>query len=110
MDINPSSERKNRSQVAEILRNFEETNREEIEAIIQALTRITSRTPEQIKPYLETMLERLVESKERPFYETATPEERACAFREWADSHDLNTPLLSDYAVSRESMYDDERW
>ncbi len=109
MDIN-SSERKNRSQVAEILRNFEETNREEIEAIIQALTRITSRTPEQIKPYLETMLERLVESKERPFYETATPEERARAFREWASSHDLNTPLLSDYAVSRESMYDDERW
>lgn len=45
MDINPSSERKKRSQVAEILRNFEETNREEIEAIIQALTRITSRTP-----------------------------------------------------------------
>ena len=109
MDINPSSERKKRSQVAEILRNFEETNREEIEAIIQALTRITSRTPEQIKPYLETMLERLVESIERPFYETATPEERARAFREWASSHDRNTPLLSDYAVSRESMYDDER-
>lgn len=37
-----------------------------------------------------------------------TPEERARAFREWAKSHDRKTPLLSDYAVSRESMYDDE--
>ncbi len=45
---------------------------------------------------------------ERPLYETATPSQLSKAFREWADSHDGETPLLSDYAVSRESMYSDE--
>lgn len=90
--------------------SFKKAHKEDLEAITQALVKITSRTPEQIKPHLDTMLESLVEPpKERPFYETATPEERARAFREWAKSHDRNTPLLSDYAVSRESMYDDER-
>ncbi len=29
---------------------------------------------QEIKPHLDTMLEQLVEPKERPFYETATPE------------------------------------
>lgn len=55
------------------------------------------------------MLERLVKPQaEPPLYETATPFELSQAFQEWADSHDRNTPLLSDYAVSRESMYSDE--
>ncbi|MEA5540495.1 hypothetical protein VB834_15825 [Limnoraphis robusta Tam1] len=31
----------------------------------------------------------------RPFYETASPEERAKAFREWAESHPRNSPSLS---------------
>ena len=43
--------------------------------------------------------------KERPFYETATPEERAKAFREWAESHPRHQPYLSDEAISRESIY-----
>lgn len=34
-----------------------------------------------------------------------TPQERATAFRAWADSHPHNTPLLSDEAISRESIY-----
>jgi hypothetical protein len=38
-----------------------------------------------------------------------TGEEKAEAFRKWAGSHSRDTPLLSDYAVSRESMYDDEQ-
>ncbi|GAA6620057.1 hypothetical protein [Scytonema sp. NUACC26] len=56
------------------------------------------------------MLERLVQPQQvqRPLYETATPEQLAQAFREWAENRDRNTPLLSYYAVSRESMYDDE--
>ncbi|MGK7904755.1 MAG: hypothetical protein AB4352_25780 [Hormoscilla sp.] len=45
------------------------------------------------------------EGQERPFYETATPEERAKAFREWAESHPRNMPYLSDEAISRESIY-----
>ncbi|MFN6513003.1 MAG: hypothetical protein RMY29_000705 [Nostoc sp. CreGUA01] len=53
------------------------------------------------------MLEHLVQPKQNALYETATPKEFAQAFREWADSHDRNTPLLSEYAVSRESIYED---
>lgn len=36
-----------------------------------------------------------------------TPEEKARVFREWAASHDPNTPLLSDDAISRETIYED---
>jgi hypothetical protein len=101
MDINTQS--------ASTLQNFQEAHREDIEAIAQLLVKITHRTPEQIKPYLDVLLEQLVQSQqERPFYETATPEEWLSAFRAWADSHERNTPLLSEYAVSRESMYDNE--
>ena len=81
-------------------------HKEDLEAIIQVLVKITSRTPEQIKPHLDAMLERLVEPQERPFYESATPQEWTHAFREWVDSHrGLNLPNLSDEAISRESIY-----
>jgi hypothetical protein len=35
------------------------------------------------------------------------PKEWARRFHEWAESHDRTTPLLSDEAVSRESIYPD---
>jgi hypothetical protein len=35
------------------------------------------------------------------------PEEWARRFRAWADSHDPNTAILSDEAMSRESIYPD---
>ncbi|MHB8500409.1 MAG: hypothetical protein ACYDCG_20235 [Candidatus Acidiferrales bacterium] len=38
-------------------------------------------------------------------HETLPAEERAAAFEAWSAGH-RPTPLLSDYAVSRESMYD----
>ena len=34
-----------------------------------------------------------------------TPEERARLWEEWLDSHSVGGPPLSDYAVSRESIY-----
>jgi hypothetical protein len=37
-----------------------------------------------------------------------TGEQRAEAFGKWADGHLSGSPLLSDHAVRRESMYDDE--
>jgi hypothetical protein len=40
-----------------------------------------------------------------PFWATATPEERAQAFREWAARH-TSGPGLPDEALHRESMYD----
>ncbi|HEY9851263.1 MAG TPA: hypothetical protein V6D28_17475 [Leptolyngbyaceae cyanobacterium] len=46
-----------------------------------------------------------VKPKERHFQETATPEEWIKAFREWAESHRRDSPLLSDEAISRESIY-----
>jgi hypothetical protein len=35
------------------------------------------------------------------------PREWARQFRAWADSHDPSTPVLSDDAMSRDSMYPD---
>jgi hypothetical protein len=35
------------------------------------------------------------------------PQEWARRFREWAESHDRTTPLLSDEALKRESIYPD---
>ena len=35
------------------------------------------------------------------------PKEWARRFHEWAEGHDRTTPLLSDAAVSRESIYPD---
>ena len=106
MTINPSFEKKNKNSVAEILHNFESAHKEDLEAIVQVLVKITNRTPSEIKPHLDTMLEQLVEPEERPFYETATPQEWIRAFSEWVESHrDLNLSLLSDEAISRESIY-----
>jgi hypothetical protein len=48
------------------------------------------------------------EEKERPFYETATPEEWVKAFREWSEGHSRDTPLLSEYALSRSGIYDED--
>jgi hypothetical protein len=36
-----------------------------------------------------------------------SPAERAAAFRSWAESHPRNAPLLSDQAISRETIYSD---
>jgi hypothetical protein len=37
----------------------------------------------------------------------ANPQEWARRFDEWVNSHDPNTPVLSDEAMSRDSMYPD---
>ena len=44
-------------------------------------------------------------TQEKPFFETATPEERAHAVEEWASRHRSSAPPLSDEAISRESIY-----
>jgi hypothetical protein len=43
-----------------------------------------------------------VQPSERPFHETATPEEWIRESTKWADSHDPNMPALPIEAVSRE--------
>lgn len=99
----------NQSAQSQHLQSLLEQHREELESIIQTLAHITSLSPKQVKPHVDTMLQQLVKKQSsRPFYETATPDEWVRAFREWAASHHHNAPPLSDYAVSRESMYEDE--
>jgi len=95
------------SQAQPHLRELEQSHREDIETITLLLAKISNRSPSEIKPHLDTMLERLVQpDKERPFYETATPTEWVAAFQEWVESHrGLNLPTLSDEAISRESIY-----
>ena len=39
--------------------------------------------------------------------QNTNPKEWARRFHEWAESHDRTTPLLSDEAISRESIYPD---
>lgn len=38
---------------------------------------------------------------------TLSAAERAAAFRSWAESHPRTTPILSDEAISRETIYSD---
>ncbi|MBE8970079.1 hypothetical protein IQ277_28855 [Nostocales cyanobacterium LEGE 12452] len=88
---------------------MQEQYQDELENIVRLLASITNISPEQVKPHIDTLLRQLVKQPERPFHETATASEWVTAFREWAASHRHDTPPLSDYGVSRESMYEDER-
>ena len=87
---------------------------QEIEQIVETLSSITNRSPEEIKPHLDTLLNRLSQEKDdlasASFYETSTHEEWSAEFHRWVDSHKgEDIPVLSDEAMSRESMYPD-RW
>jgi hypothetical protein len=42
--------------------------------------------------------------------ESETADQWIRRFREWAESHPIDTPLLSDEAISRESIYSDRGW
>lgn len=97
--------------ISQYIQSLQELHREEMESVIGALAHITSLSPEQVKPHVDSMLKQLVKEKEeqRPFYETATAQEWVKAFREWAANHHHNAPPLGDYALSRESMYEDEQ-
>lgn len=70
----------------------------ELEAGLTAQAQANDMTLEE---YLLSMVEGAALSHSR----TALPEERAAAFEAWSANHRL-TPPLSDYAVSRESMYE----
>ena len=88
---------------------------QELEKIVGALSKMTSRSPEEIKPHLEALIDRLNQTKEddlaaSSFYVTSTHEQWLAEFHEWLDSHKgKNIPVLSEEAMSRESMYPD-RW
>jgi hypothetical protein len=71
----------------------------EIEAGLMAQARASGMTVEE---YLLSMVEGVVLPATRI---TLSPERRAAAFEAWSANHRA-TPPLSDYAVSREAMYE----
>jgi hypothetical protein len=95
--------------IREQVDSLEEQNREDLETVTRILSRITRLPSEQIKPQLHQLMENLLELQEAPFHATATPEEWGQRFSEWVASHrELGFPILSDEAISRESIYGDD--
>lgn len=88
-------------------------NSQELQEVLRALSKITSRSPEEIKPQLEKFLSQLSQTPaipEKHFFETATDDEWISAFLSWSESHkDKDLPVLSEEAMTRENMYPD-RW
>ncbi len=100
------SMRNNNSQIPSLL---SEADREELKGVVQVLADVTQLPLEVVKPHFDALLRQLMKSKqEQPFYQTATASEWITAFREWAESHRRDTPLLSEYALSRAGIYEDD--
>lgn len=95
------------NQPKSLVKELEQIYSQDIQTITRLLAQITNRNPDEIKPHLDTMLQMLVQPQsDRPFYETATPQEWVTAFQESVESHqELNLSTLSDAAISRESIY-----
>ena len=77
------------------------------EQIKQAVLKWLEDKEEASLALLEQTLPPTQESE--PAIEELSPAEKAAAFRAWAESHSRGLPLLSDEAISRESIYSDER-
>ncbi|MCC5602503.1 hypothetical protein [Nostoc favosum] len=93
----------------QILPLLTEADRQELEGVVQVLANVTKLPVEVVKPHFDALLKQLMKSKQdQPFYKTATALEWITAFREWAQSHRRDTPLLSEYALSRAGIYDDD--
>jgi hypothetical protein len=66
-----------------------------------------ARRGQNAEEYAGFLLAQMFHGESRPFYETATPQEWAQAFREWAASHDTAAPTIPMEALRREKMYED---
>lgn len=92
-------------------KNKSQHNPEDIQDVVGALAKITSRSPEEIKPHLDELLSRLSREPspyDKHFFNTATDDEWIATFSEWSKSHkSRNLPVLSDEAMSRDSIYDE---
>jgi hypothetical protein len=60
-----------------------------------------------IERWLEQIAEQHVQPVSIAHLQKTNPNEWARQFDAWVDSHDPNTPVLSDEAMSRESIYPD---
>jgi hypothetical protein len=77
------------------------TLRPDLEEELAARARAEGLSTEE---FINRELERLVISNTHPM-SGLTPEERVRRWEEWVASHSVGGPPLSDYAVSRESIY-----
>lgn len=77
--------------------------------IVQAIVAQAGARGVSVNEYLRLVFGLMndTQSVERPFYETATPEEWIQEFTKWAESHGPNSPGLTREDVSRERMYED---
>lgn len=55
-----------------------------------------------VDAYLRSLLQGQTAAEEKA---PLRPQDRAKLWREWVDTHSINAPPLSDYALSRESLY-----
>lgn len=76
----------------------------EREAALKAQAQARGMSVEQ---WLLDLTEQLAPSTSIAHLQKTNPKEWARQFHEWAESHDRLTPLLSDEAISRESIYPD---
>ncbi len=76
------------------------TLKSELEEELTARAKAEGLTTEE---FVNRELEKLVTSASAK--SKLTPEERARLWEEWLESHSVAGPPLSDYAVSRESIY-----
>ena len=60
-----------------------------------------------VERWFQNIAEFHVPSDSIAHLQKTNPEEWARLFHEWAESHDRTTPLLTEEAVSRESIYPD---
>jgi hypothetical protein len=75
----------------------------------QQLRQEAAQRGQALEEYALTRLQKPQPSTEdRPFYETATPEEWEREFRAWAASHDyITAPVIPMEALRRENLYED---
>ncbi len=60
-----------------------------------------------VEGWLEQIAQQLVQPVSGAHLQKTNPKEWARQFDDWVDSHDPKTPVLSDEAMSRESIYPD---
>ncbi len=60
-----------------------------------------------VERWLEQIAAQLAPSTSIAHLQQTNPKEWARRFHQWAEGHDRTTPLLSDQAISRESIYSD---
>lgn len=92
------------------LRVLEDENSEDLEAMLRILSKLTRLPSEQIKPRLESLLTNLLDLQASQLDPQENSEAWSHRFAAWVESHrELGLPSLSDEAISRESIYGDDR-